>query len=75
VEASLLSTVKKILSRGEVDVNAIDDRGETPLLLCVASVNTCIAKVFLAKETINLSIQNHRGETPFSLAFKEKKQK
>jgi len=39
VETSLLSTVKKILSRREADVNARDNLGETPLHLCVPIQN------------------------------------
>ena len=75
VEASLLSRVKKILTRVEVDVNAKDNRGETPLHLCVAIDNAYITRVLIAKETIDLDIQNHSGETPFSLAIKENKTK
>ena len=73
VEASLFTTAKKLLLRNDVNVNAKDIYGNTPLDLGVENENTTIGRILLAKEGIDISLENNDGETPFSLSIKRNK--
>ena len=73
VEASLFTTVKKLLLRNDVNVNAKDIYGNTPLHICVENENITIGRMLLAKKGINISLENNDGETPFSLSIKRNK--
>ncbi len=64
VEASLFTTAKKILLRNDVNVNANDINGNTPIHIRVENENTTIGRILLAKEGIDISLENNDGETP-----------
>jgi ankyrin repeat protein len=60
--------IEMLLARSDVDVNARDRAGDSPLHLACALGTTAIVDILLRKSGIDVNAVNHRGKTPLHLA-------
>lgn len=68
-----LGANSRLLTDAKADVNAVNDRGDTPLM-CAVRVNQKDTISVLLAAGADLSITNKRGETALSLAIGECKE-
>ena len=55
---------------GEVDLNAKDNHGRTPLFLAIRKQNLVIVRMLLVTGKVNLDAKDNRGKRPLSLAIR-----
>lgn len=72
-EAEMLETnsghlVTELLKRPGIDVNLLDEKGNTPLLLAVKNHQRDVVRLLLEREGTDVSIQNEDGNDALSLA-------
>ncbi|KAN0068491.1 Ankyrin repeat-containing domain protein [Elaphomyces granulatus] len=64
-----VSIVKQLLSREDVDVNALAFDGSTPLLIACWGGLVGVVNLLLAKDGIDVNAYNKYGETPLIMAM------
>jgi uncharacterized protein len=65
-EAELLESVRVLVAAG-ADVNAVDDKGETPLHFGAQASDDIVR--FLAEKGAKLDVKDHKGRTPVEMAL------
>ncbi len=64
----------KILSYNTIDINQLDDNGDTLLHLSVIKTNYEAAETLLKQEKISLFIKDKKGHTPLELAIQHNRE-
>jgi ankyrin repeat protein len=64
------AVVKLLLARSDINVNASDVRGETPLLYAAERGHKAVVKLLLAQSDINVNASDNLGRTPLMNAAK-----
>ncbi|KAN0069064.1 Ankyrin repeat-containing domain protein [Elaphomyces granulatus] len=65
-----LLAVDLLLKRKDIDPNARDNSGTTPLTYACCDPKTSIVKLLLAKDSIDINLCNKNGDTPLMQAAK-----
>ena len=60
--------VKLLLTRPDIDINAKDNNGDTPLMLAAINGKTEIVKLLLTRPDIDINAKDNNGDTPLMLA-------
>jgi len=63
---SHLEMAKALIQKG-VDINALDDKGETAFFIATRSEDTDLIELFLNNKEININHKNNKGETALYL--------
>ena len=63
-----IEVLQRLLSTGQVEINARDDAGDTALIFAVRERNGARVKMLLDEDNVNPNVQNNEGWTALMLA-------
>jgi ankyrin repeat protein len=64
--------LRLLLARGDVEVNAKDKRGQTPLSLAASGDHDAVVRLLLARGDVDVSTMDEDGTTLLSLAASDR---